>query len=290
MTDNRFTSINIHITDACNYSCAFCFSSRSSCSSGGMIGFDRWMPILSDLVENRGITKINFAGGEPHLHPDLKQCIYYSKSLGATTSLVTNGSLVDREFFLDTYGDLDWIGLSIDSVDDYKEVMMGRHCPGCRHLEKVKLVSDYAHDHGVKVKLNVVVNRMSFDEDFTELIERIDPQRVKFLQISKVRGVNDFVYDYYSITDLTFEDFKKRHSGIRLSNGSSPVSESESDIKDSYLMLDSSGNFRIRTESGYFFVPYDVFWMDPEGFGVNYERYVNRAGLYDWSGSGNGGE
>ncbi len=283
MSEGKFASINIHLTDECNYSCCFCFSSGKGCSSDPQIGLEDWKPILYDLIKNRGVTKINFAGGEPLKHPDLIGCIRYAKELGATTSIITNSSLLNKEFFRKVYGYLDWIGFSIDSVDDYTEVILGRHCKGCRHLEHVKLMSDLAHDYEVKVKLNIVVNRFCLDDDFSEFIRRLDPQRVKFLQVSRVSGMNDTSYGKISITAKSFEEFKTKHRGVVLSNGVRPVFESESDILESYLMLDPSGQLRISTPKGYEFVPYEIYWANPGRFNVDYEKYVKRGGIYDWA-------
>lgn len=279
-------SVNLHITDKCNYRCKFCFSSGKNCSGPGTINTDQWKEIIKDLIGNRGIEKINFVGGEPLLYPDLEELLINSKRLGAVTSVVTNGSLVNRGFFVRTYGSLDWIGLSVDSTDDYTEVMLGRHSKGCRHLDNVRTVSALAHDFGIGLKLNVTVNRQCYFEDFSELIAELNPERVKFMQLSHIAGINDRSYSELSLTRESFEDFKKRHSGIVLSNGLMPVFETEDDISNSYLMIDKSGRIRIDGPNGYSFIDYDDYWAGTGGMKVDSGKYIKRGGIYEWSTKG----
>lgn len=280
---NEIKSVNLHVTDACNYHCKFCFSSGRNCSGPGTIGIDRWKEIIADLIIDKGIEKINFVGGEPMMYPHLDGLLSYSKSMGAVTSVVTNGSLVDKEFFVRNYDIVDWLGLSVDSTDDYTEVMLGRHSKGCRHLENVRTASALAHDFGVKLKLNITVNRQCYFEDFSGLIRELDPDRVKFMQLSRIAGINDRAYSQLSLTNALFEEFRKRHSGIVLSNGSVPVFETEDDISNSYLMIDKSGHIRLDGPNGHSFKEYDAYWDGDSGFKVDSEKYIKRGGIYEWN-------
>lgn len=279
----QIRSANIHIIDGCNYNCKFCFSSKRGGGVCSGLPVEDWKDRIADLVENRGIQKINFVGGEPLLYPNLLECVEHAKSVGAVTSIVTNGSLANLKFFEDFRNCLDWLGVSIDSTDDYTEVVLGRHTDGCRHLENAKILSDFAHDYGIGFKLNVMVNRLCMDDDFTQLIRRMDPQRVKFMQITRIPGVNDGSYDDLSITAGTFQDFKERHSSIVLSNGTRPVFEPESLVTGSYLMLDSLGDVRTNSSEGYRTFEYGDFWNNPGEQVVDISKYVDRGGLYDWS-------
>ncbi len=279
---NTIRSVNLHITDYCNYRCKFCFSSGKNCSSHGTIDVDCWKEIITDLVTNRGIEKISFVGGEPLLYPPLYELLRHSKSVGAVTSVITNGSLVNKDYFVRTYGIMDWIGLSVDSTDDYTEVMLGRHSKGCRHLENVRTVAELAHNFGVRLKLNVTVNRLCFFEDFSGLIRELDPERVKFMQISRLPGVNDRAYSELSLTKDAFEAFRKRHSGILLSSGVHPTFETEEDISNSYLMIDKSGHVRINGSDGYSFIDYSDYWSRGGCDAIDEGKYIRRGGIYDW--------
>lgn len=274
----RIESANIHITDDCNYRCSFCFS-RGTCR-GNIIRLQSWKPIIYDLVCNRGIRKINFAGGEPMLHPDIMECLRYSKQLGATTSLVTNGSLIKPGFLKECASYLNWIGMSIDSTDEETEIRLGRHCRDGNHLEKVLDISKEARNLGIHVKLNITVTRQCLDDDFHDIIKKVNPDRIKFLQVTRIPGVNDSGYMSTSVSEEQFNNMIKRHMDVELEYGFRPVFEKSEDIIDSYLMLDCLGRVRIGSAEGYDYVDYDEYWNGNRM--VNLDAYIRRGGMYDW--------
>lgn len=245
-----------------------------------VLDYHSWKPIFEDLICNRGIRKINFAGGEPLLYPEIGDCLRFCKQMGATTSLVTNGSMVDAGFLKQCASSLDWIGLSIDSTDEGTEVMLGRHCGDTHHLENVLRVARQAEEFGIHVKLNITVTRHCLDDDFHEFIRGVNPDRVKFLQVTNVPGVNDVGYQSTAVSDDEFDAVILRHKDVRLRYGFEPVFERSEDIIDSYLMLDCLGRVRVGTSSGYAYVDYGNYWNG--GCKVNVDSYIRRGGLYDW--------
>lgn len=278
-TEKKIVSANIHITDACNYRCRFCFS-RDLCHHGHM-GAESWKPILTDMIVNRGIRKINFAGGEPFLHTDLMECVRHCKQLGATTSVITNGSLLEPDDMNAMSGVLDWIGFSIDSCFESTEVALGRHTDGIQHIRNIVRLSKAAHDAGVRVKLDIVVTGQSAKDDFWCIIDMIDPERVKFMQVTHVNGVNDDGFLETRIGDRMFDDVIDRHHDIVLRSGKHPVFERSDEIIDSYLMLDPLGRIRLGTENGYLYLGYEDYWNGD--MKVNLDRYISRGALYEWN-------
>ena len=279
---HRFRSANVHITGACNYSCGFCFARNLA---GMTMGFEEWKPIFEDLRYNRGIDKINFAGGEPLLHPELLRCCKFCKSIGFTVSIVSNGSLIDREFLEKATGCVDWIGLSIDSTNEDTEVEAGR-CDGCEnrnHIGNILEVSRMAHEFGIKVKLNITVIRQSYWQDFSDIIRITDPERVKVFQVMKLEGHNEDRFDRFAVTPEQFEQFVERHQDIRLRNGLNPVFERTDDIVDSYLMLDPLGSVMRNSGNVYRTEPYGEFMAKGAEKVLDVEKYIRRGGDYDWA-------
>lgn len=72
---------------------------------------------IIDRLADAGCEKLNFAGGEPMLCSFLPNLIRRAKARGMVTSIVTNGSKLTDSWLADMSGSLDWIGLSIDTVD-----------------------------------------------------------------------------------------------------------------------------------------------------------------------------
>src|SRR5581483_5102991 len=90
-------SVNYHFTRQCNYSCGFCFHTAKT----------SYVPPLEDSkivlakLADKGMKKINFAGGEPFLHPKyLEKLLYFCKQelMLESVSIVSNGSKISRNF------------------------------------------------------------------------------------------------------------------------------------------------------------------------------------------------
>ena len=277
---NTFQSANIHICGACNYRCGFCFAKNLTSVT---LGLEDWKKIISDL-KSKGIRKINFAGGEPLLYPYLMDCCRFCKNLGLTVSIVSNGSLMNREFFEKSKGCIDWVGLSIDSTDDYVEKEVGRCCrkQSFNHIINILRVSHLAHDFGIKVKLNITVLKQSYQQDFSEIIKQTDPERVKVFQVMKLEGHNDQCFDKFAVTDRQFAQFERIHKDIVLSNGTHPVFEKGDDMVDSYLMLDPQG--QVMRNSGNTFRTENYTDVAKKGFEntLDANKYIDRGGVYPW--------
>jgi len=118
-----FETASFHIVKPCNMACRYCYATFND------MKLERQPPIkdvhnILDKLKAAGLEKITFAGGEPLLYKYLYSALEYSKHLGLVTSIITNGTLLDDEK-LEAYAGIpvDWIGVSIDSVD----VQTNRH-------------------------------------------------------------------------------------------------------------------------------------------------------------------
>jgi len=271
-------SMNIHINGFCNYRCGFCFAGNLVHNT---MTPSQWKPIFHDL-KKWGINKINFAGGEPTMHPQFIELCGLAKSMNFTVSVVTNSSKIDHELIQKMKGVVDWIGLSVDSPDNEVEKAVGRQCAGINHIENVIKVADLAHETGIKVKLNITVICQSWKQNFSDLIRRVDPERVKAFQVLRIEGTNEDKYDEYSITEEEWKHFTNNHEDIILQNGEKIVFEGCDDMIDSYFMLDPMG--RIMRNSGNTFSdqPYsDLISGGIESI-VSPKKYHERGAVYEW--------
>ena len=112
-------SVNYHLWKPCNMRCGFCFATfqeiKADILPEGHLGREDCLLIVESLAR-AGFRKINFAGGEPTLCRWLPELINRAKELGLTTSVVTNGSRLTREWLGSINGSLDWVTLSIHSL------------------------------------------------------------------------------------------------------------------------------------------------------------------------------
>ncbi len=269
----RFKSANLHIYGRCNYRCDHCFD---RCLTHCYLRPNDWVETLFYLKEY-GVEKINLAGGEPMMYPFLDQMCYLIKGMGFKLSIVSNGSRITDEWLAKMEGVIDWIGLSMDSPDEEDEILIGRGCNGVHHLNNIVQVSEMAHLHGIKVKLNITVVRRGWMKDFGPFIDKVAPDRIKCFRALTLKGANDDRPDTWSITDEQFADFKRRHEHIE-----NIVFEDNDDMVSSYIMFDPLGRWMV--DSGYEkrFIEFDV--IKREGFEkeVDVDRYFGRNAVYDW--------
>jgi len=115
--------------------------------------------------------------------------IIYSKMLGLITGIVSNGTGITKQF-LDQYRTyIDWIGLSLDSGNEITQRMLGRGNGSYAKdiIEKCKLIKKTQ----IKLKINSVIARWNVDEDFSDVIGTICPNRWKVFQILLIKGQNN---------------------------------------------------------------------------------------------------
>lgn len=77
-----------------------------------------WLLQTLDHAAARGVRHVNFTGGEPTLHPDFARLCEHAKSLGMTTYIGTNGTMLAREDFARLVTPLlDEVSLSLHGPD-----------------------------------------------------------------------------------------------------------------------------------------------------------------------------
>ena len=86
----------IEITQKCNLKCVFCYE-ESSCQINKMMAMDDFRKAINFLVKY-GIKNIQFIGGEPMLHPNLKEMIGECIEEFDFIEVYTNGTYITQEW------------------------------------------------------------------------------------------------------------------------------------------------------------------------------------------------
>ena len=242
--------------------------------------------LVVDRIAEFGFEKINFAGGEPTLCPWLPDLIAREKEHGMVTSIVTNGSRITDQWLNDLNGSLDWIGLSIDTVDPEKLKRLGRAIGGkvpITEKEYLNIIGEIKR-YKIRLKINTVVTSVTWEEDFTQFIRLAKPERWKLLQALPVKGQNDVHIDDFIITPAQFEAYVQRNCIVE-DDGISVIPESNEAMTESYVMIDPAGRFFDNVQGSY-------RYSEPilkVGVGealkqvlIDPERFRQRGGEYDW--------
>lgn len=252
--DAPIETVNFHVWQPCNMRCRFCFATfrdvRRTILPDGHLAKDEAEAVVSLLAE-AGFAKITFAGGEPLLCPWITDLVRLGKNHGLTTSLVTNGSLLNSRAMKDLQRILDWITISIDSINPETLARTGRITGGSpgggiSYLDlchKVKAA-------GFRLKINTVVTMANRLEDLTRFMVAAQPERWKIFQALPVWGQNSDKVEPLLVTDEQFMSFVGRHRPVE-AHGITLIPESNDMMTGSYAMLDPAGRFFDAVGRGY---------------------------------------
>ncbi|CQR49591.1 MULTISPECIES: GTP 3',8-cyclase MoaA [Haloferax] len=156
--DREVTGVRISLTDRCNFDCVYCHNEGLGDTRGPMDASDEEMSAddvvrFLEVVEEYGVEKVKFTGGEPMLRADLEEIIRRTPD-SMETSLTTNGTFLgDRAEDLVAAG-LDRVNVSQDALDPEAFAQITKSGAYDKVMEGVKA----AVDAGLTpVKLNMVV-------------------------------------------------------------------------------------------------------------------------------------
>lgn len=283
-------SANFHLWKPCNYACRHCFATFDD--DPKLRAIKTGLPTekcieLIRLLRYAGVRKLTFAGGEPTLCPHLPDLVCFARSLGMTTSLVTNGARLPR--VLDAApGSLDWVALSVDSSDENTNARLGRRPRSSNgapcHVKRSLELSELLHERRIGIKLNTVVTSLSWREDMSDFVRRIRPERWKIFQVLPVIGQQAGPIDDLLISADQFKLFVDRHLPLE-QEGIKLVPETNEDMTNSYVMIDPIGRFFSIAEGRYCYsepildVGVECAFAQTR---FEFQKYHGRGGEYGW--------
>ncbi len=290
MTDRPpIPSVNYHLWKPCNMGCNFCFAKFEDVKADrlpkGHLPREDTLAVVERLAQ-AGFEKITFAGGEPTLCPWLPDLIRQGKEHGMTTSIVTNGTRLRADYLDELTGTLDWVTLSIDSLDTAVNARTGRTLrQGPLNESEYHGLVELARERGFRLKINTVVTHANKDEDMTEFIRWARPERWKIFQVLPIDGQNDDTLGNLTVTAEDFDTYVARHRHLE-SEGIKVVPESNAMMTGSYVMVDPAGRFFDNTAGTLLYSEQSILEVGVEAalsqVQVDVERFIKRGGQYDW--------
>ncbi len=288
MDKKSIPAINFHIWKYCNFKCKFCFATYEDepllYSEKSHLSEQEMLSIIDEIAKQK-ITKITFAGGEPLLCKWLPNLIKHSKEVGLTTMIVTNGFLLTNKWIEEQNGYLDWITLSIDSIESQIQIAIGRSnkrefISEKDYIEKIKWIKK----NDIRFKLNTVVCSLNASENILEFIVKVQPERWKIFQVLPIIGQNDIHIDDLMISTAEYNEYIERHRTVESYNVEI-VAENNDLMTGSYLMIDPQGRFYDNVKGKYRYSEPILkvgFKKAREQVIISQNKFTDRKGLYDW--------
>ena len=240
--------VNWHITEACNYSCDYCFAKwgkqkgeliNSASSVSQLIESISYLPAILNEMHSTQFEQIrlNLVGGETFLnYRKVKEVVKQAKKRGLKLSAITNGSRINEDFISLIVNNFSSIGFSVDSVIDSTNLSIGR-VEKDRVMSAEEIVNTVANIRAINpkidIKLNTVVSDLNKSEDLSDFIAQVMPNKWKIFKVLPV------VTNQHLIDDEQFKHFLQRHHSFR----HLMYAEDNVEMVDSYIMIDPIGRF-----------------------------------------------
>ena len=161
--DDRALYCQLIVTRRCNLACGYCneFDKVSQ-----PVPYETLVARMDHLIDELGVTIMDFLGGEPLLHPRISDLVAHAHERGCWTNIITNGFLLSDELVqkLNLAG-LDSMAVSIDRITPTDFTHKGL-VPLRKKLARLREHARF------KVEVNVVLCEETLDE-FEAIVEEI---------------------------------------------------------------------------------------------------------------------
>ena len=239
--------LNLHFLNQCNYSCIYCFADKSTESYPKLSQLIQWVDKISNYFKLNKVSnpRINLVGGEPLIYKNIIPLIKYIYSKGIKVSIVTNGSLLTEKFLKKVGNYISMIGVSVDTLDKDTALKIGRVDSNGKVLKIDHLMSicKLIKSMGIQLKINTVVSKFNYNEDFIPFLNEVDADKVKFLELYLIDNMND-----YSLRDklsrAEYLKFCSKHSSCE-----NVFQESNDEFDGGYIMLNYKGDLIVNSEN-----------------------------------------
>lgn len=231
----------IILLERCNFSCPYCRGLKSEIYGDRkhkMLSLDEIKQNIDYWCENEPLENIRFSGGEPTLHPDIKDIVKYSKEKGIKRiAISTNGSNK-----LDLYKELINLGvndysISLDACCAEDGDKMSGGVKGSWNIvtENIKEISKLTY-----ISVGVVLNELNIDKTIDTVIFA-DSLGVSDIRIISAAQYNQPIPRLNEIPESIKEKYPiLRYRIDHFANGINVRGIKDTDSNKCHLMLDDS--------------------------------------------------
>lgn len=115
--------LQLHVSKRCNLACSHCYSS-SGPQHKDKLPLAVWQGVIEDAAA-LGYNVVGFSGGEPLMFKPLRSLLLQARSLGMTTTVTTNGMLLDARRIGELSGAANLVAISLDGAPAAHNRMRG---------------------------------------------------------------------------------------------------------------------------------------------------------------------
>lgn len=170
----------IILTHNCNYGCWFCHGEGWKEKKSGFIDKEMLFLLLDYLEQQFDLTNITLSGGEPLLHPQVKDIIDYISEKSIKVSLVTNGTLVRTQ--ISALENVDLINFSIHTLNPHIYLNnSGGKVSVKDAINSLQMLQNIYPNK--KIRVNIVVDDYFINNMQTCLIKLANLNEIKLIEL-----------------------------------------------------------------------------------------------------------
>ena len=150
---NYLKGLYIEIISRCNEKCIYCYNEKNM-TDCVMLPYGKTADIISNAVK-MGVENIAISGGEPFLHPEIKEIISIINENGLTPTIITNLTLLDVEMYEFLSGKKVNLQLTLDSgIEEIHELSRGKGTYG-KQVRAIGLLKSHGFSDGILLRCNI---------------------------------------------------------------------------------------------------------------------------------------
>lgn len=214
LRERKLSTINIHLTSSCNYTCSMCpfhgegysgnyFSERPALKKEMCLADFEY--VLNEAKKN-GIETVDLTpNGEFFLYKEWREVLRKIRDAGCKAMVTTNGGVLDESMIKEACAlGLSHVAVSIDTVEyeRYKEVREPASEKAYkRAIHTPILFKKYG---GEKVYVQVqVTEQPNYPEDVKKVLDFYAPYKLNQLSVNKMFTTSDQVISHYGVERKT---------------------------------------------------------------------------------------
>ncbi len=181
----RIRKLRLSLTDKCNLRCHYCMPVDAAfMDESRYLSPEEYHTIVEELCAY-GLLELRLTGGEPLMRKSFSEITARLAELPLKKiGLTTNGILLDRHLSELKSHRIDYLNISLDSLDEanFQKITHGDH------LKRVLRNIDLAQGMGFKIKINVVAMKGINDHEFTDFAQYSQRTgiEVRFLELMRI--------------------------------------------------------------------------------------------------------
>ncbi len=198
--------LRIAINDQCNLRCFFCSNEGMARASYGNIDVEKFKKLVN-ILSQEGLKNISLTGGEPSLHPQVKDIITFCGDLDLENIFFhTNGTLLDERIISLISSNFTKIALSIHAVEreTWKKITGGGEEQFDSLMEKLSILSFFSEKILVEVKYVPMKGVNDDKKNISRFLDFCNENRFKF----KFLNLEPITTEQLSFV-VPFEELKK---------------------------------------------------------------------------------